>query len=138
MEVGITAQIPIRLLTDFCFHEKAARCPSGYPKAFRLLPKMAAARYVLSYSKLLWLLRKPYRLVASPKSGNLYILKKRISVYTPHPLDLFFEKQFIPFWLVSAIILLPKVLQADNSTTQIDGLTNYSEYLKWKNLPMNR
>ena len=50
-ESEIVVQIPIRLLTDFCFHEKAARCPSSYPKAFRLLPKMAAARYVLSNSK---------------------------------------------------------------------------------------
>ena len=71
-EAEITALFPIRLLTDCCFQEKAARCPSGYPKAFRLLPKMAAARYVSSYSKLFGLLRKPCRRVSSPKSGNLF------------------------------------------------------------------
>ena len=37
LKAGITAQIPIRLLADCCFHEKAARCPSSYSKAFRLL-----------------------------------------------------------------------------------------------------
>ena len=73
LRAGITApQIPIRLLADCCFHEKAARCPSSYPKAFRLLPKMVAARYVSSYSKLFGLLRKPCCRVASPKSGNLF------------------------------------------------------------------
>lgn len=44
LRVGITAQIPIRLLADCCFHEKAARCPSSYPKAFRLLPKSGSSK----------------------------------------------------------------------------------------------
>ena len=40
----MTAQIPIRLLTDYWFHEKSARCPSSYPKAFRLLPKSGSSK----------------------------------------------------------------------------------------------
>ena len=44
LRVKITAQIPTRLLTDFCFHGKAARCPSSYPKAFRLLPKSGSSK----------------------------------------------------------------------------------------------
>ena len=34
----------IRLLTDYWFHEKSARCPSSYPKAFRLLPKSGSSK----------------------------------------------------------------------------------------------
>ena len=44
LRVKITAQISTRLLTDFCFHGKAARCPSSYPKAFRLLPKSGSSK----------------------------------------------------------------------------------------------
>ena len=43
-ESEIVVQIPIRLLADYCFHEKAARCPSSYPKAFRLLPKIGSSK----------------------------------------------------------------------------------------------
>ena len=31
-------------LSDCCFHEKAARCPSSYSKAFRLLPKSGSSK----------------------------------------------------------------------------------------------
>ena len=44
LKAEITAQIPNRLLTDYWFHEKSARCPSGYPKAFRLLPKSGSSK----------------------------------------------------------------------------------------------
>ena len=41
-------------------------------------------------------------------------------------------------WFPTRGITIFTVPQTDNPTTQIDGLTNYSEYLKWKNLLMNR
>lgn len=66
LRAGITAQNPIRLLTDCYFYEKAAKCPSSYPKAFRLLPKIGSSKVCFEF------LRKPCRQVASPKSGNLY------------------------------------------------------------------
>lgn len=44
LRVGITVLFPIRLLTDYWFHEKSARCPSSYSKAFRLLPKSGSSK----------------------------------------------------------------------------------------------
>lgn len=49
----MTAQIPIRLLTDYWFHEKSARCPSSYPKAFRLLPKSGSSKVCFELLKTL-------------------------------------------------------------------------------------
>lgn len=70
----MTAQIPIRLLTDYWFHEKSARCPSSYPKAFRLLPKSGSSKVCFELLKTFRVTpRKPCRLVAPPKSGNLFL-----------------------------------------------------------------
>ena len=46
--------------------------------------------------------------IMSMKAGKPVYIEKEDMVYTPHPLYLFFKKQSIPFWLVSAIILLSK------------------------------
>ena len=73
LRAEITVQIPIRLLTDYWFHEKSARCPSGYPKAFRLLPKRQQQGMFWVTQNLASYSRKPCRRVASPKSGNLFL-----------------------------------------------------------------
>ena len=66
--------IPIRLLADCRFHEKSARCPSSYPKAFRLLPKSGSSKVCFELLETFRVTpRKPCRLVATPKSGNLFL-----------------------------------------------------------------
>lgn len=42
LKAEITTHIPIRLLADCCFHEKAARYVLSYPKPFGLLPESLA------------------------------------------------------------------------------------------------
>ena len=44
LRAGITAQNSIRLLADYCFHEKAARCPSSYPKAFSVTAENGSSK----------------------------------------------------------------------------------------------
>lgn len=105
----ITALIQIRLLTDFLCSQKHSKVSFELPEGFSVTAEkwqqqgmFRVTRNLSGYS------RKPCRRAAPPKSGNLYILKRGYR-FIPHILfTCFLEKQFIPFWLVSAITLLPK------------------------------
>ena len=96
-ESEIDVQIPIRLLADYCFHEKAARCPSSYPNAFRLLPKSGSSKVCFELLKTFRVTpRKPCRLVAPPKSGDLNIEKEDIGLFLISSLLAFLKNTLSP------------------------------------------
>lgn len=75
----ITALIQIRLLTDFLCSQKHSKVSFELPEGFSVTAEkwqqqgmFRVTRNLSGYS------RKPCRRAAPPKSGNLYILKKRI------------------------------------------------------------
>lgn len=75
----ITALIQIRLLTDFLCSQKHSKVSFELPEGFSVTAEkwqqqgmFRVTRNLSGYS------RKPCRRAAPPRSGNLYILKKRI------------------------------------------------------------
>lgn len=71
-ESGITAIFPIRRTRILVSTKTQQGVLRVTRRLFGYCRKVAAARYVLSNSKLSGLLPKPCRRVASPKSGNLF------------------------------------------------------------------